>query len=170
MVYYGIYFSIVRDNFMDKYMKEALLEAKEAYIKDEVPVGAVIVYKDRIIARAHNLRESSFNAVNHAEIIAIEKACRELNNWRLSDCSMYVTLEPCVMCMGAILQSRITNLYIGAFDLRAGCAGTIINLADNPHLSSGVNINWNIEPECSKILENFFKQKRNKKEKLNNGE
>ena len=95
----------------EKYMKEALKEAKKALAKDEVPIGAVIVLEDKIIARGHNLRETKMNSLNHAEIIAIDKACKKLNNFRLEDCELYVTLEPCLMCSGAIVQSRIKKVY-----------------------------------------------------------
>ena len=100
----------------EKYMSQALKEAKKAYEKDEIPVGAIIVKNNKIIARAHNLKESKENAICHAEILAIQKACKKLNSWRLNDCQMYVTLEPCSMCAGALINSRIDKVYIGTLD------------------------------------------------------
>ena len=113
---------------MNKFMKEALKEAKKAYDKLEVPVGAVIVKDDKIISRAHNLRELKCNCLAHAEIICINKACKKLKAWRLEGCDIYVTLEPCAMCAGAIMQSRINTVYIGAKDKKNGCVGSICNL------------------------------------------
>ena len=134
---------------MDKYLKEALKEAQKAYKKLEVPVGAVIVKEDRIIARAHNLRETKNNALAHAEIICINKACKKLGTWRLEDCKMYITLAPCQMCMGAIKQARINEVYIGALDDK-----------NNEQLEDNVK---HIEStECSEILTRFFKELRNK--------
>ena len=108
----------------EKFMKEAIKEAKKAYDKAEVPIGAVIVKDDKIIARAHNLRECKNQAIAHAEIFAIEKACKKLGAWRLENCDMYVTLEPCPMCAGAILNARVRNLYIGAMEPKFGAAGS----------------------------------------------
>ena len=113
----------------EKFMEEALKEAKKAYKKDEVPVGAVIVKDGKIISRAHNLRESKNMATAHAEILAIEKASKKISSWRLVDCDMYVTLEPCTMCMGAIISSRIRNLYIGALDKKTGACGSFVDLS-----------------------------------------
>ena len=105
----------------EKYMKEAIKEAKKAELKDEVPIGCVIIKDDKIIARAHNLRESKQQSIAHAEILAIEKACKKIGSWRLENCDLYVTLEPCPMCSGAILQSRISNVIYGAKDFKGGC-------------------------------------------------
>ena len=114
----------------EKFMKEALKEAKKAYEKLEVPVGAVIVKNGKIIARAHNLKETKKDTTKHAEILAIEKASKKLNAWRLLDCEMYITLEPCSMCAGAIINSRIKKIYIGALDEKTGAAGSVLNLFD----------------------------------------
>lgn len=134
---------------MDKYLKEALKEAQKAYEKLEVPVGAVIVKEDKIIARAHNLRETKNNALAHAEIICINKACKKLGTWRLEDCKMYITLAPCQMCMGAIKQARINEVYIGALDDK-----------NNEQLED--NVKYIENKECSEILTQFFKELRNK--------
>lgn len=134
---------------MDKYLKEALKEAQKAYKKLEVPVGAVIVKEDKIIARAHNLRETKNNALAHAEIICINKACKKLGTWRLEGCKMYITLAPCQMCMGAIKQARINEVYIGALDDK-----------NNEQLEE--NVKYIENKECSEILTQFFKELRNK--------
>jgi tRNA(adenine34) deaminase len=145
----------------EKYMKLALKEAEKAYCKEEVPIGAVIVKGDKIIARAHNLRESKEQACAHAEILAIEKACKKEKSWRLSDCDMYVTVEPCPMCAGAIINSRISNLYIGTMDPKGGAVGSKINLLEDYKFNHKVNVVKNIlEDECSKILKKFFKNLR----------
>ena len=142
------------------FMIEALKEARKAYEKGEVPVGAVIVRGNEIIARAHNLKERSNLATDHAEILAIQKASRLLNNWRLSECEMYVTLEPCPMCAGAIIQSRIKKIYIGTIDPVAGACGSVINLVQNDNLNSFIEINWRYNDECSKIIMDFFNERR----------
>ena len=143
-------------------MKEALKEAKKAYKKEEIPVGAVIVKEGKIIAKGHNLKESKNSSISHAEILAIEKACKKLNSWRLVDCDMYVTLEPCTMCMGAIIASRIKNLYIGAQDPKTGACGSFIDLNKYKY-NHVVNINKGIlEKKCEYILKDFFKKLRTK--------
>ena len=145
------------------FMKEALKEAKKAYEKQEVPVGAVIVKDGEIIARAHNLKETKNNATAHAEILAIEKASKKLNSWRLIDCDMYVTLEPCTMCMGAIISSRIKNLYIGALDPKTGACGSFVDLAKLKY-NHTVNIFKGIlQDKCEYILKDFFKNLRRNK-------
>lgn len=144
------------------YMKEAIKEAYKALEKDEVPVGAVIVKDGHIIARAHNLRESLKSSLAHAEVLAIGEASRYLGDWRLNGCELYVTLEPCVMCAGAIIQSRISKLFIGTFDPKLGACGSAANIINHPHLSSFVEVNWTYDTECSEILSNFFKNKRKK--------
>lgn len=137
-----------------KFMKQALKEAKKAYEKLEIPVGAVIVKDDKIIARAHNLKETKQSAIAHAEILAIQKANKKLNNWRLIDCDMYVTLEPCPMCMGAIISSRIKNIYIGTLDPKKE---EPINIEEYKE-KYGVNIEVGIMQEKSEyILKDFFK-------------
>lgn len=145
------------------YMKYALKEAKKAYEIGEIPVGCVIVYNDKIIARAYNKRENNNISTAHAEILAINKACKKLNSWRLEDCDIYITLEPCAMCAGAIIQSRIKNCYYGAYDYRFGAHKSIINLFDLK-FNHNVNIYGGIlEDECSKIIKDFFKKLRNLK-------
>lgn len=145
-----------------KFMKEALKESKKALELDEVPVGAIIVKDNIIISKAYNLREKLNDPTAHAEIIAIKKACEKLQNWRLTGCSMYVTLEPCPMCAGAIVQSRISNLYIGTFDYTCGACGSVLNITNNDYINSFTNTKWMYHEECSKILKDFFKLKRNK--------
>ena len=148
----------------EKYMKEAIIEAKKAYEKDEVPIGAVIVKEGKIIARAHNLRESKQIATAHAEILAIEKACKKIGSWRLNDCTLYVTLEPCAMCSGAMILSRVNRIVYGASDTKGGCIDSCIKMYEQqgfnhyPLVTSGV-----LKDECSSILTAFFKNKRNHK-------
>lgn len=142
-------------------MKEALNEATLAKEKGEVPVGAVIVKDGQIIARAHNLKEENKSPLCHAEIIAIHKATEAMGDWRLNGCSMYVTLEPCPMCAGAILQSRISEINIGTFDPTAGACGSVINIMENPFLNPSIKVNWLYDDECSEILSEFFKRRRN---------
>ena len=122
------------------FMKEALKEAKKAYKKLEVPVGCVIVKDGKIIARAHNLKETKYDTTKHAEILAIKKASKKLESWRLIDCDMYVTLEPCPMCAGAIIQSRIKNLYYGASDEKTGAVGSVLNLMEDFKFNHIVNV------------------------------
>ena len=147
-----------------KYMKEALKEAKKAELIDEVPIGCVIVKEDKIIARGHNQRETNQSPIGHAEIIAINKASKKLKSWRLEGCDIYVTLEPCIMCSGAIIQSRIRKVYYGAFDPKGGALGSSINVLEaqninhHPEVISGV-----MQEECSKIITNYFKAKRQNK-------
>ena len=142
-------------------MKIALDEAKRAAGIDEVPVGAVIVKDGIIISQAFNTRESSKDATAHAEITAIKKACEALGGWRLIGCEMYVTLEPCLMCSGAILQSRIEKLYIGAMDPKAGAAGSVINVFKDHWFHHKCEVFTGIlQEECSSILKDFFKKKR----------
>lgn len=143
-------------------MIEALKQASKAYLLGEVPVGAVIVHNDKIIARGYNLREKKQSISSHAELIAIEKAAKKIGSWRLEECDIYVTLEPCPMCSGAIIQSRINNLYFGAYDFRTGAAGSVLNLFDIP-FNHKVNVVGGIlEEECSKIIKDFFKDLRKK--------
>ena len=147
----------------EKFMKEALKEAKKAYDKLEVPIGCVIVKDNKIISRAHNLKETKFDTTKHAEIIAIQKASKKLKSWRLLDCSMYVTLEPCSMCAGAIINSRIKNLYIGTLDSKTGAAGSVLNLFEDFTFNHKVNVKIDIlQPDCEKILKDFFKELRKK--------
>jgi len=151
---------------MDKeyFMKEALRQAEKAYKIGETPIGAVIVCDGRIIARGYNKRETRKNSLMHAEIIAINRAAKKLGGWRLPRCSMYVTLEPCCMCSGAIIQSRIDNVYFGAYDPKSGCAGSVINMFEKGLFNHNVNIEGGImEKECADILSTFFRELREKK-------
>lgn len=150
---------------MNKYMKVALKEAKKAYELNEVPVGAVIVKDDKIIARAHNLREKTNNAISHAEILCINKACKKLKSWRLEECTMYVTLEPCLMCAGALTQCRIEKVVIGAMDSKNGCVGSKSNVLDID-TTHKVEYVYQIQDECSTILKDFFKELRETKKTL----
>ena len=151
-------------NIHEKFMKEALKEAKKAYQKGETPIGAVIVYDGKVIARGHNKRETKKNALCHAEIMAINKACKKLGGWRLFKCDMYVTLEPCLMCAGAIVQSRIKNLYFGAYDKKGGAVGSLINIPALPDITQKVETTGGIlEDECSSLLKEFFKELRKTK-------
>lgn len=148
------------------FMKEALKEAEKAYKKLEVPVGAVIVKDDKIIARAHNKKEEKNSPIMHAEIIAIEKACKRINNWRLTGCKMYVTLEPCPMCAGALVNSRIDKIYIGAKDPKTGACGSKLNLLQECEFDTSVEIeNGILQGECQEILKAFFKEIRKIKKK-----
>ena len=147
-------------------MKEALKEAQKAYDKLEVPVGAVIVKNGKIISRAHNLKETKFDTTKHAEILAIQKASRKLKSWRLLDCEMYVTLEPCSMCAGALIQSRIKKIYIGTKDQKTGAVGSVLNLLEDYEFNHKVEVETGIlEKECEKILKDFFKLLRKQKSK-----
>lgn len=136
-------------------MEIAISEAKKALEKGEIPVGAVIVKDNIVIAKAHNTREESQNALEHAEVNAIKKACEYLNNWRLDKCDMYVTMEPCPMCCGAILQSRIKNVYFGAYSRDNGCMGTVINLPKLLKNSSLTVYGGIMEDECTALLTDF---------------
>ena len=153
----------------EKFMKEALKEAKKAYGKLEVPVGAIIVRDRKIIARAHNLKETKKDTTKHAEILAIQKASRKLESWRLLDCEMYVTLEPCSMCAGAIINARIKKLYIGALDEKTGAVGSVFNLFEDYKFNHNVEVEQGImKEECEKILKDFFKVLRKIKSKNKN--
>ena len=148
----------------EEYMKFAIKEAKKAYKKLEVPIGAVIVKNGEIISKAHNLRETTKQACAHAEILAIQKACKKLDAWRLENCDIYVTLEPCPMCAGAIMNARIKNLYIGAMDPKSGAVGSKINILEDVTFNHKVNVcNGICEEECSLLLKDFFKELRNSK-------
>jgi len=146
-----------------KYMKEAIKEAKKAYDIGEIPVGCVIVYNDKIIARGYNKREINNLALDHAEIIAIKKASKKLNSWRLEECSMYITLEPCIMCSGAIIQSRIKNVYYGAYDNRFGCHKSLTNIFDLKFNHTVNIIGGILEEDCSNLIKAFFKELRENK-------
>lgn len=148
----------------EKFMQEALKEARKAAEKLEVPVGCVIVKDEKIIARAHNQKETRTDTTKHAEIIAIQKASKKLESWRLLDCEMYVTLEPCSMCAGAMIQSRIKKVYIGAMDEKTGACGSVLNLLQDYPFNHKIEIETGIEREkCEKELKAFFKQLRKMK-------
>ena len=143
------------------FMNQAIIQAKKALKQGEIPVGAVIVKDGKIIARGYNKKEQKNDSTMHAEIIAIKKATQRLNNWRLNNCEMYVTLEPCAMCAGAIINSRISKVYIGAYDENAGAVGSKIDLLNNENLNTKVDVQCGIcEEECSKLLKDFFKELR----------
>ncbi|MBA4496096.1 tRNA adenosine(34) deaminase TadA [Paenactinomyces guangxiensis] len=149
------------------YMHAALEEARLAEAIGEVPIGAVIVHEGEIIGRGHNLRESNQDPTAHAEIIAIKQAAGQIGGWRLNHCSLYVTLEPCPMCAGAILQSRIQQVIYGTPDPKAGCAGTLMNLLDDERFNHQTEVVTNVlKEECSAILTNFFRSLRTKKKLL----
>lgn len=148
----------------EKFMKEAIKQAKKAAAIGETPIGAVIVRNGEIISRGYNKRETKKNALLHAEIIAINRACKKLGGWRLPGCEMYVTLEPCPMCAGAIINSRIENVYFGAYDKKSGCSGSVINLFQKGMFNHNVGVTGGImESECAEILTNFFRELRKNK-------
>ena len=145
------------------FMKEALKEAVKAYNINEVPIGCVIVHNDKIISKGYNKRNSEKNALKHAEIIAIDKACKIIGDWRLEGCTLFVTVEPCPMCAGAILQSRIDTVVFGAKNSKAGCCGSILNILDNNSFNHKVNIVEGVMVEdCSILMKQFFKDLRRK--------
>ena len=153
----------------EKFMKEALKEAKKAFDKLEVPVGAVIVKDGKIVARGHNLKETKFDTTNHAEIMAIQRASKKLRSWRLLDCEMYVTLEPCSMCAGALINSRIKKVYIGADDAKTGAVGSVFNLLEDYTFNHIVQFERGIlKVECEQLLKDFFKNLRRVKREGNN--
>ena len=154
-------------NADEKYMKEAIRQAKKAYALEEVPIGCVIVYRDKIIGRGYNRRTIDKNPLAHAELTAIRKASKKLNDWRLEECTLYVTLEPCQTCSGAIIQARGQRVVVGCMNPKAGCAGSILNLLDmqefnhQAELATGV-----LEEECSTMMKQFFKELREKQKKM----
>lgn len=148
----------------EKYMNKAIAQAMRAYGNGDVPIGCVIVYDDKIIARGFNKRNLKKTTLAHAEILAIEQASRKLGDWRLEDCTMYVTLEPCQMCAGAIVQARIPKVVIGCMNPKAGCAGSIINLLDMKQFNHQVEVTRGVlEEECSAMMSGFFAELRAKK-------
>lgn len=148
----------------EQYMKEAIKQAMKAYKLKEVPIGCVIVYRDKIIARAYNKRNTKKNTLAHAEILAIDKASRVLGDWRLEECTMYITLEPCPMCAGAIVQARIEKVVIGSMNPKAGCAGSVLNLLQMEGFNHQVELETGIlEQECSGLLQKFFRELREEK-------
>ena len=150
----------------EKYMKEAIRQAKKAYQREETPIGCVIVYEGRIIARGYNKRNWKKNTLAHAEIIAINKASRIIGDWRLENCTMYVTLEPCPMCAGAIVQARIPRVVVGSMNPKAGCAGSVINLLQTPRFNHQAELTTGVlADECSRLMTGFFKELRQKRKK-----
>ena len=142
-------------------MRQAIAEAKKAFEKDEVPVGAIIVYDNKVIAKAHNQREMLLDPTAHAEMIAITQASAYLQNWRLSDTTVYITLEPCTMCAGALVQARVKNLVYGAKDEKQGACESTVNLVNDPRFNHRINvISGVLEDECSLLLKQFFLEKR----------
>ena len=149
--------------FVDKFMKLAYSEAIKAYKEDEVPVGAVIVKDGRVVARAHNKKEKKNDCTSHAEIECIRKASKKLGDWYLKDCELYVTLEPCVMCAGAIINSRIKKVYYGARDLKGGALGGLFNLMDQKGFNHYFDSEYLDDSKCGQILKDYFKEKRLRK-------
>lgn len=149
----------------EKYMKEAIRQAKKAAALNEVPIGCVIVYEEKIIARGYNRRIVDKNVLAHAEIAAIRKACKKIGDWRLEGCTMYVTLEPCPMCAGAIIQARIPKVVMGCMNPKAGCAGSVLDMLHQPGFNHQVETEAGLlGEECSGLLKNFFKALRQARE------
>ena len=150
----------------EKFMKAAIREARKAEKLEEVPIGCVIVYEGKIIARGYNRRNTDKNTLAHAELLAIKKASKKLGDWRLEGCTLYVTLEPCQMCAGAIVQARIDKVIIGSMNPKAGCAGSVLNLLQITAFNHQVELEKGVlEEECSTMLSSFFKTLREKKRK-----
>ena len=151
-------------NTDEKYMREAVKQARKAYNIGEVPIGCVIVHQDKIIGRGYNRRTIDKNTLAHAELIAIKKASRKMDDWRLEDCTMYVTLEPCQMCSGAIVQARITRVVVGCMNPKAGCAGSILNLLQMEEFNHQTELTTGVlEEECSRMMKEFFRELRERK-------
>ncbi|MGP1612304.1 MAG: tRNA adenosine(34) deaminase TadA [Catonella sp.] len=148
----------------EKFMRQAIKQAVKAKKLDEVPIGCVIVLGEKIIARGYNRRNTDHTSLAHAEMMAIKKACKRLGDWRLEECTLYVTLEPCQMCAGAIVQSRVKRVVIGAMNKKAGCAGSIFNLLEEERFNHKAEVTRGVlEEECSKMMSDFFKELRAKK-------
>ena len=148
----------------ERFMKEAIKQAKKAGALKEVPIGCVIVSEGKIIARGYNRRNTDKNTLSHAELNAIRKASRKLGDWRLEGCTMYVTLEPCQMCSGALVQSRIKRVVVGCMNPKAGCAGSVMNLLQVPEFNHQVELTTGVlEEQCSSMLKQFFRELRQKK-------
>ena len=148
----------------EKFMREAIRQAKKAYLLDEVPIGCVIVHDGKIIARGYNRRNTDKNTLSHAELNAIRKASKKLGDWRLEGCTMYVTLEPCQMCAGALVQSRIDEVVIGSMNPKAGCAGSVLNILEMDGFNHKVQVTRGVlEEECSQMMSQFFRELREKK-------
>ncbi|WP_139990661.1 tRNA adenosine(34) deaminase TadA [Paenibacillus paridis] len=154
---------MIREQEDQNWMLEAIAEAKKAEEIGEVPIGAVIVRHNEIIGRGYNLRETQFDPTAHAEMVAIRDACDRIGAWRLLDCTLYVTLEPCPMCAGAIVQSRVKRVVYGTTDPKAGCAGTLMNLLQEPRFNHETELTSGIlQPECASLLKQFFRRLREK--------
>ncbi len=156
------------ESISEKYMREALKQAKKAYQLGEVPIGCVIVHQGRIIGRGYNRRNTDKNTLSHAEITAIKRASKVIGDWRLEDCTLYVTLEPCQMCAGAIIQARIPEVVMGCRNPKAGCAGSVLDILQNPAFNHQAKVTQGVlENECSEMLKTFFAELRlrNKAEK-----
>ena len=148
----------------EKFMKEAIRQAKKAYLLEEVPIGCVIVHEGKIIARGYNRRNTDKNTLSHAELIAIRKAAKKLGDWRLEECTMYVTLEPCQMCAGAMMQARLTEAVIGCMNPKAGCAGSVLKILEMDGFNHKVQVTRGVlEEECSQMMSQFFRELREKK-------
>ena len=148
-------------NIQEKYMREALKQAKKAYSLGEVPIGCVIVHERKIIGRGYNRRNTDKNTLSHAEITAIRKASKVIGDWRLEECTLYVTLEPCQMCAGAIIQARIPEVVIGCMNPKAGCASSVLNILEMPEFNHQAVVTRGIlEQECSDLLKTFFAELR----------
>lgn len=148
----------------EKFMRQAMTQAKKAYAQGETPIGCVIVYQDKVIARGYNKRNGKKNTLAHAEIIAIHKASKIIGDWRLEECTMYVTLEPCPMCAGAIVQARISRVVVGSMNPKAGCAGSVLNLLQQPGFNHQVELTTGVMgEECSQLMSGFFRELRQKK-------
>lgn len=159
----------LKNTIDEKYMKEAIRQAKKAYALGEVPIGCIIVYENKIISRGYNRRNTDKNTLAHAEIKAINKASKKIGDWRLEGCTLYVTLEPCQMCSGAIVQARIPRVVIGSMNPKAGCAGSVLNILEMPEFNHQVEVERGVlDEKCSEMLTAFFKElrKRNKKKLL----
>ena len=153
----------------EKYMKEAIRQAKKAYAIGEVPIGCVIVYEDKVIGRGYNRKTIDKNTLSHAELNAIRKASKKMGDWRLEGCTMYVTLEPCQMCSGAIVQSRMSRVVVGCMNPKAGCAGSVLNLLNMEEFNHQVELTTGVlEEECSQMMKTFFKELRESKKKREN--
>ncbi|MDD6352080.1 MAG: tRNA adenosine(34) deaminase TadA [Lachnospiraceae bacterium] len=151
----------------EHYMKLALKEARKAYDHHEVPIGCVIVHKGKILAKTHNRRNTDKSSLAHAEILAIRKACKKMHDWRLEDCVMYVTLEPCQMCAGAIVQARIPEVVIGCMNPKAGCAGSVLNILEMKEFNHQCQVTRGVlEKECSSMISDFFRDLREEKKNL----
>lgn len=151
----------------EKYMREALKQAKKAYAMDETPIGCVIVRNDKIIARAYNKRNTKKSTLAHAELLAIQKASKETGDWRLFECTMYITLEPCQMCAGAIVQARIPKVVIASMNPKAGCAGSVLNILQMKEFNHQVKLETGVlEEECTELLQRFFRELRDRQRQV----